>query len=134
MRMPQGITIRKLRQAIEEIYAYEERIAGGDDEAKRTLERLGQPGGLHELAAERANLDADEMEYMAAFPPRLIEAIRAVLHDVARSETKPMVELQFLPGYEFEVRFIEYGDQLTIHLRGPFASPFPRDAYRVAGK
>jgi hypothetical protein len=132
--MPQGYTIRKLRRAIEEIYEYEERISRGDDEAKRSLERLGQPGGLHELAAERASLEADEIEYMAAFPPRLIEAIRAVLHDVARSETKPMVELQFLPGYEFEVRFIEYGDQLTIHLRGPFAAPFPRDAYRVGGK
>ncbi len=132
--MPQGLTIRKLRRAIEELHEYQERAAADDADAKRTLERLGRPGGLHELAAEKAELDDDEMRYMAAFPPRLIEAIRAVLHDVANAENKPMVELQFLPGYEFEVRFIEYGDQLTIHLRGPFAEPFPRDSYSVGGK
>src|SRR5581483_930017 len=131
--MPTGYTIKKLRAAIEELLEIDERIAGGDAEARELKAALAERGGLHELAIRRANLEDHEIEYMAAFPPRLIEAIRAVLHDVAESDVKPNIDLQFLPGYEFEVRFVEYGDQLTIHLRGPFAAPFPRDSYEIRG-
>jgi hypothetical protein len=124
--MPEGYTIRKLRVAIDEIR--EAKLRGSEDH-ERLMAALGEPGGLAALAAERARLEDHEIEYLAAFPARLVEGVRAVLHDALASDDPPDIELQFLPGYEFEVRLIEYADQLIIHLRAPFGAPYPRDSF-----
>jgi hypothetical protein len=128
--MPDGYTIRKLRGAIENARALREAAEGGDADSKRLLDRLGQPGSMAEIAAETAELDGGQMEYLNAFPPRLLEGVRAVVHAACMADDPPTVEVQFLPGYDFEVRLSEYANQLTIHLRGPFAAPFPRDSYQ----
>ena len=133
--MPETFTVRKLLSAMNVLETLRrDAEVGQDAEAQRLLDRLGQPGGLADIAAERGELEDHEVEYLSAFPPRLIEGIRAVLHDAVMSDEPPTIELQFLPGYDFEVRLLEWGNQLTIHLRGPFAAPYPRDSFRAGGK
>ncbi len=133
--MPETLMVRQLRSAMSVLDTLRRDAEVGQDErAQRLLARLGEPGGLSDIAAELGELEDHQVEYLSAFPPRLIEGIRAVLHDAVMSDEPPVIELQFLPGYEFEVRLLEWGNQLTIHLRGPFAAPFPRDSYRAGGK
>jgi hypothetical protein len=110
------------------------RDARQDDDARQLLERLGQPGGLADVAAEVGELEDHEIEYLAAFPPRLLEGVRAALYDAANSEDPPLVDVQFLPGYDFEVRLLEWDGNLTIHCRGPFSAPFPREGFRSRSK
>jgi hypothetical protein len=133
--VPETLMVRQLRSAMSVLDTpRRDAEVGQDERAQRLLARLGEPGGLSDIAAELGELGEHQVEYLSAFPPRLIEGIRAVLHDAVMSDEPPVIELQFLPGYEFEVRLLEWGNQLTIHLRGPFASPFPRDSYRAGGK
>ena len=131
--MPEGLMVVRLRSAASRI-ATLGADAGQDDGARRLLDRLGQPGGLAEVAAELGELEDHEVEYLAAFPPRLLEGVRAALFDAANAENPPLVDIQFLPGYDFEVRLLEWDGNLTIHCRGPFAAPFPRESFRSRSK
>jgi hypothetical protein len=126
--------VMRLRSAANRV-ATLRRDAGQDDAARRLLARLGEPGGLADVAAELGELEDHEVEYLAAFPPRLIEGVRAALFDAANSDAPPLVDVQFLPGYDFEVRLLEWDGNLTIHCRGPFSgAAFPRESFRSRSK
>jgi hypothetical protein len=40
------------------------------------------------------------------------------------------VQIHYTPGYDFEVRFSDYGEALSIHVKGPFETDSPGSTYR----
>jgi len=88
---------------------------------------LGTPGSLGTVARDVLTLSADERAYIDAIPPTLQEAMRSAIYSSV-DQGKP-VQLSYAPAYDFEVHIWDYGEALSIQVRGPYESRSPQKAY-----
>ncbi len=93
------------------------------------VEALSRPGTLVDVATRVLKLDAAGRSYLEAMPSPLREAMRAAIFDALSAGQS--VQLAYSPHYDFELRFSDYGEALTIHVKGPFDTASPGDAYRT---
>jgi hypothetical protein len=108
-----------------------DRFRGLIDEQPELVERLGEPGSLIDVAVEVLDLEPYQREYLEAFPGVLQEAVRASIVEAA-AEGKS-INMQYSPGYDFDVRVWDYGDDIGIHVSGPYPPNFPRDGFERKG-
>ena len=117
--MPNAMTVQAVNTALTTDGVVSLSSDGG------VLEQLARPGSLLEVAQTLLDLGAEELEYLRAIPTVLQEALRAAINQ-AVAAGKP-VQLQYSPGYEFEVRMWDYGQAVSIHLSGPYTADAERD-------
>jgi hypothetical protein len=87
--------------------------------------KLAEPGSLVGVATRVLKLSAQDRDYLQAIPDPLKEAMRAAIVDaVGREQT---VQFAYIPAYDFELRFSDYGNALTIVVRGPYAPASPAE-------
>jgi hypothetical protein len=101
-------------------------------ENPKEVAALGRPGTLVEVATRVLKLDAAGRNYLQAIPSPLREAMRAAIYD-ALSDGQS-VQISYSPHYDFELRFTDYGEALSIHVKGPFDTASPGRAYRARAK
>jgi hypothetical protein len=92
------------------------------------VEALGRPGTFVDVATRVLKLDSTGRQYLEAIPAPLREAMRAAIFDAMSSGQS--VQIHYTPSYDFEVRFSDYGQALSIHIKGPFETDSPGSAYR----
>ena len=93
------------------------------------VDRLANPGTLVTAARRVLKLSDRDARYLAAIPSALREAMRAAIVDALAN--KKTVQFQYSPAYDFEVRFWDFGEALSVHVSGPYepASPRAKSAY-----
>jgi len=101
-------------------------------ENPKEVAALGRPGTLVDVATRVLKLDAAGRSYLQAIPSPLREAMRAAIYD-ALSDGQS-VQISYSPHYDFELRFTDYGEALSIHVKGPFETASPGRAYRAKAK
>jgi hypothetical protein len=80
--------------------------------------QLETRGGLVDAISTALDLTTEEAIYFDSIPPTLREGLRATVFE-ALSEGKS-VQVQFSPGYDFEVRLWDYGEAVSGHVSGPY--------------
>ncbi|MGH9319243.1 MAG: hypothetical protein ACRD3V_05055, partial [Vicinamibacteria bacterium] len=96
------------------------------------VEALGRPGTLVDVATRVLKLDAAGIAYLKEIPSPLREAMRAAIYDALGDGQS--VQISYSPHYDFELRFADYGEALSIHVKGPFETASPGRAYRAKAK
>ena len=106
-----------------------EAVRGLQAEQSAVLEELGSRGSLVNVVREHfSDVSDTDLRYLASVPDPLQEAIRAAAFDGI--DKGMSIQIQFRPGYDFEVSMWSYGDSLGIHLKGPFTgAPYPRESF-----
>jgi hypothetical protein len=97
-------------------------------EFPKEFEELGVPGSLVRVAKNILGLSSTETRYLEAIPPALREAIRAAIYDAVNADKS--VQISYFPAYDFEVRFADYGQALSIQVSGPYEAASPRGKAR----
>lgn len=80
--------------------------------------RMRESGAFLDVAADLLDLGSDDMAYLAAIPPVLQETIRAAIAEAVSRAVG--VQVQYSPGYDFEVRVWDFGEAVGVHLTGPY--------------
>jgi hypothetical protein len=96
-------------------------------EFPEAYEALGSPGSLAKVAREVLGLGAAEVAYINAIPAAVQESMRAAIFASVR-QGKP-VQISYVPALEFETRIVDYGQALSVQLRGPYEAASPGAAY-----
>ncbi len=94
----------------------------------KEFEGLGVPGSLVSVAKAILGLSTTETEYLEAIPPALREAIRAAIYQAVNADKS--VQISYFPAYDFEVRFADYGQALSVQVSGPYEPSSPRGKSR----
>lgn len=128
-RVPGSLEMRQLR----EILSCEAlKALTGDDVLMRTV---GERGGLLE-AVNRVvpDLSRQEQEWFAAIPARQLEAIRAVVFEVAADPSADLeLDVQYEPAYDFGVSIYEFDKTVVVRVKGPYpGQTYARDAFSAS--
>jgi len=110
-------------------------------ENPKIVEMLGIRGKLAEAARALLDVDPAGFDYLNAIPGPVQESIRAAIFDAISGkrgqEPKP-VQMSYVPAYEFGASVTDYGEAVSIEVRGPYeaASPSGKNARakRSAGR
>lgn len=124
-QMPNAILMSKLHQGLDPA-RLRELLASEEERAARVLDKLAERGGLVDVLHELVGLEVDERAYLESIPSVLREAMAGAALQ-AFSEDKALF-VHYSPGYDFEVRLMDYGRAVSLHLVGPYP-PYPRAGY-----
>jgi hypothetical protein len=93
------------------------------------VERLGQRGTLVDIASEHLGLGGEDTDYLNAFPPAVLEAVRAAIYEAIQNDQA--VHMLFKPAYDFGAEIFDVGEAIGIQLSGPYPGQrgFPRSTY-----
>jgi hypothetical protein len=116
--MPYAALIRKLAPILTA-----EALQALKTESPEIVAQLGQPGTLVAVADNVVGLQEYEKDYLRAVPTALREALRATVASAIEDEKE--IQVQYSPGYEFEVRVWDSGQAIGVHLSGPYPPAFP---------
>jgi hypothetical protein len=116
--MPYAALIRKLAPILTAEALHALKI-----ESPEVVEQIGKPGTLVDVAGHVVGLEEYEKDYLRAVPTALREALRATVASAIADEKE--VQVQYSPGYEFEVRVWDSGQSIGVHLSGPYPPTFP---------
>lgn len=125
--MPGGYAVREMRKMVHPDTIKNLKANRGLYDA--FVGEMSRPGSLFKLATQYLNVSKEDKAYLKDVPPRMQEAMRAIVLDVVQNGGN--LDIQFWPGYDFELRVAEYADEVLIHLRGPYSSPYARDSYKT---
>jgi hypothetical protein len=89
-----------------------------NDPSSEFHSQLETRGGLVDAISTCVELTPQEAIYFEAIPATLREGLRATAFE-ALSQGKS-VQVQFSPGYDFEVRLWDYGGAVSVHVSGPY--------------
>lgn len=115
--MPMALVMAELQRALDP-----ERVGRLADDPE-FLQRLGEEDGLLDAVQRVVELPEQGRAYLEDIPVALREALRAAVR-TAVSDGKA-VQLQYSPGYDFEVRMWDYGGAVSVHLSGPYGARPP---------
>ncbi len=99
------------------------------------VEILGVRGKLADAAEKLLNVDAAGIKYLKAMPGPVQEAIRSAIFDAITGRTgqraKP-VQLSYLPALEFGASVTDFGQAVSIQVRGPYDAVSPGARFAAA--
>ena len=96
------------------------------------VEKLARPGGLVEAAKSLLQIDAEGVAYLEEMPRVVQETIRVAIHSAVTDPDSKPVQLAYLPALEFAATVTDYGQAVTVIVRGPYEAASPGKAFAAA--
>jgi hypothetical protein len=78
------------------------------------------------------NVDAAGIKYLKAMPLPVQEAIRAAIFDAITGRPGKPVQLSYLPALEFGASVTDFGEAVSIQVRGPYEPVSPGVRYAAS--
>lgn len=96
------------------------------------VEMLGVKGNLPKAAEKLLNVDAAGIKYLKAMPLPVQEAIRAAIFEAITGRPGKPVQLSYLPALEFGASVTDFGEAVSIQVRGPYEPVSPGARYAAS--